>query len=198
MLDNKKLKEVENRVKQHISDGSIKSKERKEHVDFFLTNAQDSLQSAKLLLDVSTNEKLQEATGYLNFNGFLWVINASYYSMFYMVRALLDNSGIKLKSDLSVHGLAFDALVYYFYITGRLQKSLIELFIEAKDEAADLLGKETADELIANYFYEKRKRAKLTYEIGELAMQNKARTSVQRAEQFNREIKRIIESSIEN
>ncbi len=38
MLDNKKIKEVENRIKHHISNGIIKSKESKQNVDFFLTN----------------------------------------------------------------------------------------------------------------------------------------------------------------
>lgn len=193
MLDNKKLKEIENRIKHYIMDDIIKSKGRKKYVNLFLTNANNSLQSAKLLLNVSTDEKLQIATGYLKFNGYLWTINASYYSMFYIIRALLENSGIEFKSDLSIHALTFDALIYYFYKTKKLQKSLIKLFIEAQEEAAEILGKETADELISNYFYEKRKRAKLTYETGELAMQNKAKTSVKRAEQFNREIKKILE-----
>lgn len=193
MLGNKKLKEAESRVKHYLREGIIKTRGTKEDVHFFLVNAKNSLQSAKLLLEVSGSEELQERTGHLGFNGYLWVINASYYSMFYMARALLDNAGIKLKSDFSIHTLTFDALVYYFYLTGKLQKRLIGIFVEAKEDAAELLGKETADELIVTYFYEKRKRGRLTYETGELAMQNKAKTSVERADKFNKELKRTIE-----
>lgn len=122
----------------------------------------------------------------------MWVINASYYSMFYIARALLEKEGIKFKSDQSIHALTFDALIYYFYLTGKLQKKLFEYYLEAKEEATELLGKQKADELIEGYFYEKRKRASFTYEVGELALQNKAKTSLIRATRFNKEIRRII------
>ena len=193
MLDNKKIKEAESRVKSYIRDGIVKSKRQPKEVDFFLTNAAYSLTASKLLLDVSTKPDLQKATGYLKFNGFLWVINSSYYSMFYMARALLEKAGIKIKSDLSRHLLTFDALVYYFYITGKLQKKIIEAYVEAKEEADELLGKEKADDLIESYYHERRKRSQFTYETGELAMQSKARTSLERADNFNKEIKKIID-----
>ncbi len=192
MLDNKKLKEVEYRLKNYVAEGTIKTKAVPTDVNFFLKNAENSIASAKLLFDVSSREDLRQATGYLKFNGYLWVINASYYSMFYMARALLDNMGVSLKSELSIHALTFDALVYYFYLTGKLQKELIEAYAEAKGEAAGLLGKETADELIETYFYERNKRTQFTYETGELAMQSKAKTSLERADKFNTELKRII------
>ena len=70
MLDEKKLKEAENRVKQFISDGTIKSKGKPEHVDFFLKNANDSIDSAKALFELSTNPKKQESLGFTSFNGF--------------------------------------------------------------------------------------------------------------------------------
>lgn len=126
ILEDKKLKEVEYRVKNFISDGTIKTKQKVEHVKFFLKNADDSLDSAKALFDLSTNKDFQEYTGYVGLRGFLWVINASYYSMFYTARALLENEGIKIKTDLSVHSVTFDALIHFFYIAGKLQKRLFE------------------------------------------------------------------------
>ena len=123
-----------------------------------MTNCADSLTTAKLLFDVSVNQDLQKTTGYLKFKGFLWVINSAYYSMFYAARALLEKSGVKIKSELSIHLLTFDALVYYFYLTGKLQKSLIEDYAEGKEESNELLGKEKADDLIASYYYERKKR----------------------------------------
>lgn len=192
MIEEKRLKEIKNRVQHYIEEGIIKTKNPKEHVSFFLTNAEDSLNSARCLYDMSTNKNFQQRTGYTGLKGFLWVINASYYSMFYNARALLENEGIKLRSDLSIHALTFDALVYYFYLTGKLQKQLFEYYVEAKEEATELLGKQKADELVEDYFYEKRKRATLTYETGEFAIQSKAKTSLGRATKFNREIKKII------
>ena len=93
MLDEKKLKEAESRVKQYLRDGTIQTKQEGEFVAFFLNNASNSLASARALFDLSTNQKMQEYAGYPNFDGFLWVINASYYSMFYMARALLEHCG---------------------------------------------------------------------------------------------------------
>jgi uncharacterized protein (UPF0332 family) len=196
MLDNKTIKESESRVKSYIKDELIKTREKAHDTDFFLVNANSSLITARLLMDVSSKEDLQKATGYLKFNGYLWVINSAYYSMFYMARALLESSGIKLKSDLSIHLLTFDALVYYFYLTGKLQKSIIETYADAKEDADELLGKEKADELIDAYYHEKKKRSQFTYEIGELAMQSKAKTSLERAIIFNKEIRKVIELSI--
>lgn len=194
MLDDKKLKEVQSRVKNYVSDGIIKTRGNKEFVDFFVNNSRDSLNSANALFDLSTDKGMQEKTGYHNFDGFLWVINASYYSMFYMARALLEKGGIKLKSDLSIHAITFDALVYFFYLTGKLQKKFIEDFAEAKEDAAELLGKQKADELIEEYFFEKGKRATFTYETGAIVIQSKAKTSLERAKRLNIEIRKMIET----
>ncbi len=65
-------------------------------MDFFLENARKSLQSASFLYAGTTKKELQEAYGFEDFDGSLWIINSSYYSMFYMARALLANEGIKL------------------------------------------------------------------------------------------------------
>lgn len=192
ILEEKKLKEIKNRVQQYIQEGIIKTKNPKEHVDFFLRNAEDSLNSALCLYDISTNKEYQEHVGYPNLRGFLWVINASYYSMFYNVRALLEYEGIKIKSDLSIHARTFDALVYFFYITGKLKKILFEYYSQAQEAAAELLGQQKADELIQEYFFEKGKRAAFTYQTGEHAIQSKAKTSIDRAVKFNKEIRRMI------
>lgn len=194
MLDKKRIDKIKRRVTNFIKEGVIKKEKEKKFVNFFLNNAKNSLNSAKLLFEVSTKNELKDTTGFPNFNGFLWVINSSYYSMFYMVRALLENEGIKIKTDLSIHAVVFDALVYYFYLTGKLQKKLIEDFAEAKEETSEILGKEKAKELIEDYFYEKKKRGLFTYEMGAIAMQNKAQTSLERAKKFNEEIRRIIET----
>lgn len=194
MLDNKKINEIKRKITDFIKEGLIRKEKENKFINFFLTNAKNSLDSAKLLFEVSVKNKLQSATGFPRFNGFLWVINSSYYSMFYMARALLESEGIKIKTDLSIHAITFDALVYYFYLTGKLQKKLIEDFANAKEEASEILGKEKAKELIEDYFYEKKKRAIFTYEMGAIAMQNKAQTSLERAKKFNEEIRKIIET----
>jgi len=103
MLDDKKLNEIKNRAEQYLRHSVIKTKEKTEHIDFFLKNADDSIDSAKALFELSTEPEKQKFFGFAGFNGLLWTVNASYYSMFYMARALLENKGIKIKTDLSVH-----------------------------------------------------------------------------------------------
>lgn len=195
MLQEKKLKEAETRIKQFISDGTIKTKEKPEQVDFYLKNADDSIDSAKALFELSTNQDKQQYLGFTSFNGLLWVVNASYYSMFYMARALLENGGIKIKTDFSIHAVTFDSVIYYFYLTGKLQKELLDDFIEAKEDAAGLLGKQKADELMEEYFFEKKKRGTFTYDMGAVLVQSKAKTSLERAQKFRRELKKIINKS---
>src|SRR3989338_229041 len=105
MLDEKKIGELKKRIKGFIDEGVIKKGREREqkHIDFFLSNAKKSLDAAELLFKVSTRKDLQEATGHDDFDGSLWVVNASYYSMFYAARALLENGGINLKGELSIH-----------------------------------------------------------------------------------------------
>ncbi len=195
MLEEKKLKEAENRVKQYIADGIVKTKGKSEHAAFFLKNAEDSIDSAKVLFEISSDPKKQKFLGFTSFNGLLWTVNASYYSMFYMARALLENEGIKIKTDLSIHAVTFDTLISFFHLTGKLQKELLDDFVEAKEDASELLGKQKADELIEEYFYEKRKRGTFTYEMGEVLVKSKAKTSLERAQRFRREIKKIIKKN---
>ncbi len=195
MLDENKLKEAEKRVKQYQSEGIVKMKEKPEYVGFFFKNADDSIDSAKALFDISTNAEKQKILGFTSFNGLLWVVNASYYSMFYMARALLANEGIKIKTELSIHAVTFDTVVSCFYLTGKLQKELLNDFIEAKEDAAELMGKQKADELIEEYFFEKKKRGTFTYNMGEILVKSKAKTSLERALKFRRELKRIIEKN---
>lgn len=193
MLDEKKINESKRRAEKLIREGII-FKEKPRFANFFLINSRNSLDSAKLLFDVSVDEKLRNHLGFLKFDGFLWVINASYYSMFYLARALLDSKGINVKTDLSIHSAVFDALVYYFYLTGRLERRFIEEFNEAGLEASEVLGKEKAKSLMDNYSIEKEKRGRFTYEMGEVAMKNKAQTSLERAKRFREEIRKMIEN----
>ena len=193
MLDDKQLEQLKKRVTSYVQEGVITKESTGKFVPFFITNAKNSLETARLVFTVSTKKELQAPLGFSDFNGFLWVINASYYSMFYMARALLENSKITLKPELSVHSVTFDALVYYFYLTGKLEKKLIDDFVDAEKEALVLLGKEKAKTLIDDYLHEKGKRADFTYELGFVALQHKAETSLQRAIHFNEEMRKILE-----
>ena len=192
MLEDKKIEEAKKNAIKSINAGDITKTRDSKYADFFIKNAKNSLDSAKILFDMSVNEKNRILLGMPDFNGFLWVINSSYYSMFYMARALLESIGVKIKSDESIHFLVFNALIYYFYLNGKLEKHFIEDFENAQEESSEILGKEKAKEMISNYSSEKEKRVKFTYEIGEIAMKNKAETSLNRAKKFNEEVRKIL------
>ena len=192
MLDNKKVEESKKRVEQALTHNELVKEKSGKFVSFFQENAQRSFDAARLLYSVSTQEDVQKATGFPRFNGFLWVINASYYSMFYMARALLEKSGVKIKTDHSVHVLTFDALATYFYATGKIEKQMLEEFSEASTEAQEALGREKARELMEDYLNEREKRSRFTYEMGEIALQNKAKTSLDRAKRFNEALRKML------
>ena len=192
MLEDKSIKEANNNALKSINAGIILKTKEIKYIDFFIKNAKDSLDTAKVLLDLSIDDKMKNSFGMPHFNGFLWVINSSYYSMFYMARALLESTGVKIKSEESIHFLVFNALVYYFYSNGKLEKHFIEDFENAQEESVQILGKEKAKEIITDYSSEKEKRARFTYELGEIAMKNKAETSLNRARKFNEEIRKIL------
>jgi len=198
MLDNKDLETIKRNIEKLTKEEKIllDKKNRGKFTSFFLENSRKSFDSAKVLMEISSNPKLKESLGYPGFDGYLWVINSSYYSMFYMVKALLENNGIKLKTDSStqsIHQITFQTLVYFFYMNKKLERRLIEDFQEASQESGEILGKEKAKKLIEEYESEKEKRGRFTYELGQTAMQNKAKTSLERARFFNQEIKKILE-----
>jgi len=193
MLGEKQINESKNRIINFIKEGIVQKGKETRFVHFFLKNAKNSLETAKLLFEVSTKDNLKEELGLPNFNGFLWTINSSYYSIFYLARALLESQRIKIKTDHSIHMVTFDALIYYFYSTGKLEKRFIEDLIDAKEETALIQGKEKSNKLVQDYYNERVKRATFTYETGEIAMQNKAKTSLERAKRFNEETRKIIE-----
>jgi len=194
MLDEKKIGEIKKNVESFIKNETIVRRGDGKGVEFFMKNSRNSFNSAKLLFEVSTKDELKKVTGFQNFDGFLWVINAGYYSMFYMARALLESEGIILKTNESIHFIVFNSLVYYFYLTEKLEKGFIEEFKDAEIESSELLGKQKAKELIEEYFHEKEKRGRFTYEMGEIAIKNKAQTSLERAKKFNERIRILLEA----
>lgn len=193
MLDEKGINIIKKESENLIREGKIKRGEKGRFTEFFLNNSKNSFDSAKLLFETSNNKELQKNLGYQGFNGYLWVINSSYYSMFYMTRALLEKDGVKIKSDQSIHLSVFNAFVYYFYLTGKIEKKIIEELQVAGEEASELMGKEKSKGLINDYYNEKEKRGRFTYEMGEIAIQNKADTSLKRAKIFNETLRKFIE-----
>ena len=192
MLDEKKLDEAGGRVKGYLSDGTIITKVKPEFAGFFLNHSKNFLNSAKAEYKLSTDPEAGKSLGFPEYNGLTVVVNSSYYSMFHMARALLESEGIRLRTDRSIHAVTFDALVYFFYFTKKLEKRLIESFADAGEESAELAGREKARELMEDLMHEKNKRGIFTYKMGTELVESKAKTSLSRAIQFHDEIRNVI------
>ena len=196
MLDDKKLEEIKKSIARLRNEGEItKDEKNKKLADFYVENALASLNTAKILSKVSSDSIVKKQFEFVSddFESYLWIINTSYYSMFYMAGDLLAKLGLKVKSEIGIHKKTFFALVYYFYLSGKLAKQHIEEFEEAQEESQELLGTEKAKELMIKYDFEMDKRAKFTYNIGEKAKESKAKTSLNRAVEFYNECLKIMD-----
>src|SRR3989338_9213058 len=96
----------------------------------------------------------------------LWVVVISYYSMFYIANALLYKLGYKVGSKVA-HKVTSDALIVF--VRNKLKNQLIQ-----------------------QYDIERVKRSVFQYESTEEVKFGKAKTSLDRAEQFSKEIEKLL------
>lgn len=175
----------------------LSEQEKIKFVDFYRKQANLSLITADLLSNISTEKSSKEFHKLdFNYECFLWVINASYYSMFYAVHSLLSYKGVRILEKQGIHKIIAHAFVYYCVKNNFIAKKLYEQFIETQKEAVELLNLEDfqkkAIDLTTKYFFETKKRSKFTYETEEEVKQRHANTSLQRAKEFLNEIEKII------
>lgn len=174
MLSNERIKEAETNVKSYIAEGLLK-KEKLRNIVFetYIRNHRESLLVAKKLF----NENLSN----------LWIVVISYYSMFYIANALLYKLGYKVGSKVA-HKVTSDALIVF--VRNKLKDHFIEDYEIASSEALIL-----SDNLLQNYDFERIKRSVFQYESTEEIKLAKAKSSLERAEQFSKEIEQMIQST---
>jgi uncharacterized protein (UPF0332 family) len=176
-MDEKKLAESSKIIRQAISEGII-IKPKPNVKSFFIKKAFDSIAVAKRLLSLAKEESLPAE---------MWVINASYYSMFFAATALLAEYGHKIDSETGIHKLTYHALVHYFVNEDKkIEKHFIEEYKDAVKEAEELLQlcESKAKTLVSDFGYEMSKRKEFTYDLGKIAEMRKAETSFERARNF--------------
>ena len=71
MLEDKEIEIIKKNIKRFLNDKSIINEKEGKFTDFFVNNSNNSLDSAKLLFEVSIKKELQKLIGFSNFNGFL-------------------------------------------------------------------------------------------------------------------------------
>ena len=187
MITEKEILESRKIIKKLIEEGIIIKSDDK-FILFFLEKAKSSLETAKGLFKLSQNQNLKETLKLSpDYEGYLWTINASYYSMFYAATSLLAKYNHRIKTTQGIHSLTYHALVYYFLDNDqKLTKHLLEQYQSIEQEAEELLqlAEKEARDNVEQVKFELTKRREFTYEMGKIAEKNKAETSIKRAEDF--------------
>jgi uncharacterized protein (UPF0332 family) len=200
----KRVKEATSIITDLLRDNKVaklSDNEKWKFKTFYLKQANLSLIAADVLCNISTK---QDAKDFHKLNSeyecFLWVINAAYYSMFYAVHALLAHKGTRILSSQGIHRITAHALVYYAIKNHYIAKELYEQFVASQVEAAELLNIEDfqkkALDLSSSYFYESDKRSKFTYETEEEAKLRHANTSLRRAKNFVTQIETVLNPNL--
>lgn len=185
MLEDKKIKESSKIIIALINEGKIIAP-KQGTTTFFFDQSRKTLIVARRLLDLYSEEKLDTH---------LWVINASYYSMFFAATALLAYYGRKINVEVGIHMLTYHALVHYFVKEeSKLKKEIMDEYKNAFEDAEELLqfSKEKIKGFVLDFEFELNKRKTFTYDLGVIAERKKAETSFERAKKLFTEIELII------
>src|SRR3989338_1141394 len=171
MLRNERISEAQSSVRSYLADGLL-TKEWFRNIVFetYLRNNRESLLVAKKLF----NENLSN----------LWVVVISYYSMFYLANAMLYKLGYKIGPKIA-HKVTSDALIVF--VRNKLKDRLIEDYELASNEALTL-----SDNLLQSFDFEREKRSVFQYESTEEIKSAKAKTSLDRAEEFSFKIEKML------
>ncbi len=173
MLTEKRIREAEINVRSYLQEGLLKKTTDTDALYIFVKNAKDSLRAAKLLHENNID---------------LWTIVSSYYSMFYIANAVLIKKGYKTGEKI-VHRVTADALITI--IRTKLKEKLIEEFEESQEEAMKVAGIKT-DEMIESFDFERRKRSFIQYDTPDSDIMTKAKTSLQRSQEFLFEMEKLL------
>lgn len=171
-MNEERIQEAKNNIKNYLEEGIVKKQSFNKIVfETYMKNYQESLLVAQKLFNDETS--------------MLWVIVTSYYSMFYIANAYFVKRGYKIGHKIA-HKVTADMLIIY------LKDSLINQLIEEYD----ILAQEAlsiSENLIENFDFERVKRSRIQYETTQTIKETKARTSLQRAKEFGKEIEKLLE-----
>lgn len=180
--DEKELKRI---IEEHKQIGSlIEIKETDlANIKLNLSKAENELKQAEAIFKISENDALKERLELLETDTFYsGVISHAYYAIFFAAKALLIKGKIATKIP-NIHKATLDAFSYYFILNGKLDMEFLRLYRSAIIKA---------DALLSLFVSEKEKRAEFTYKTLPDANKIPAAESLENANKFLTNIKKII------
>jgi len=178
MLDERRIKEAESNVRKYLQDDMLKKRTNNTALAMYIENSEMSLQTAKKILSLESK----------NYKPYLWVIVASYYSMYYISNAVLLKLGYKVGEKIS-HKVTADSLIVF--VRNKLRRQLMEEYEDTKEDALELIS-QRSDTIIKNLDFEREKRSKFQYQMDEQVKKGRAKTSLERAKEFVFEMKKLL------
>jgi len=198
------IRKAEKSIPTYLSEGLLaKDSGYSRFVPFFQDNAKMSFQLANFLFKLSTDNEVKKQNGFpKDYECLIWVVVIAYYGMFYTASAALAKLGLKV-SDKIPHKVTQDALTVYFLQNKRIAKSLLEDYKATKAEVLNLMNVNEEDllkdfqikaqELVATFDFQRKRRGEFQYEIKTGAKQQVAQTSLDRAKKFIQEMTKVIQ-----
>jgi len=176
MIDAKRRKEAKQNFDRYLQDRLIRKEKNETAQSMYVKNAKLSLQLAEECMKSGLKP-------------YLWVIVISYYSMFYIANAVLLSLGYKTGSKV-VHKVTHDALIVL--VMDRVRKGLMEGYGNTKEDALEIASVKS-EELITMFGEEMEKRSKFQYKMALEIQEQKAATSLKRANEFMFEMEKLME-----
>jgi len=174
-MDQNRINEAKQNFDKYLQDGLITKGKNESAKSMYIQNADLSI---KLASECMKSE----------LNPHLWIIVMSYYSMFYVANAVLLELGYKTGSKIA-HKVTNDALIVL--VMDKLKKGMIDEYESAQEDAMEIASVKS-EEIIDNFQLEMNKRSKFQYNMGEIVKEQKAKTSIRRAQEFFIEMKKLI------
>jgi uncharacterized protein (UPF0332 family) len=174
MLDDKRIKIAQQNFNQDIKEGFIRKQNPDKSLIIALkNNANESLIVADYLFEENMSP--------------MWVIVSSYYSMYYIANAVLNEFGFKVGDQIS-HRVTGDALIVL--IRDKLKNRFLQDFEEARAEYVEI--DTLTDDIIELYDLEHKKRLESQYVMGYEVKVSKSKTSLKRAKKFVLELEKLL------
>lgn len=160
-----------------VNKNGIKENDTEIHTRIHLMfgKARNNLKIAKGIFTISTNKETKSLLRMEENDTFFdWVIQASYYSMFHAVNAILATKKIKI-SKIDTHKSALYAFGKHFILTKELEEELFVIYNETEEKALALFS---------SLAEEKQKRGFSAYEKLSKMNIEPAKESLENAEEF--------------